>query len=124
MDATAVVPILNVSDVGASFDWFGRLGWRKQFDWCAEPGGPLVFGGVRSGKCEIFLCRDDQGGRGEHGAWMSIWVDDADAVAAVCEDAGVDIVKPLFDAPWGVRELHIRHPDGHVMRISEEIEGA
>jgi hypothetical protein len=21
--------------------------------------------------------------------------------------------------PWGVREMHVRHPDGHVFRISK-----
>jgi hypothetical protein len=26
--------------------------------------------------------------------------------------------------PWGVREMHVRHPDGHVFRISQEIEDA
>jgi hypothetical protein len=24
--------------------------------------------------------------------------------------------------PWGVREMHVRHPDGHVFRISKGIE--
>jgi hypothetical protein len=23
--------------------------------------------------------------------------------------------------PWGVREMHVRHPDGHVFRISQGI---
>jgi hypothetical protein len=54
MDARRVVPIPNVSDVPATFDWFASLGWRKQFGWCAEPDGPAVFGGVTSGDCEIF----------------------------------------------------------------------
>jgi hypothetical protein len=26
--------------------------------------------------------------------------------------------------PWGVREMHVRHPDGHVFRISQGIEAA
>lgn len=24
---------------------------------------------------------------------------------------------------WGVREMHVRHPDGHVFRISKGLEG-
>jgi hypothetical protein len=31
---------------------------------------------------------------------------------------------PPTDEPWGVREMHIRHPDGHVFRISKGIERA
>jgi hypothetical protein len=26
------------------------------------------------------------------------------------------------DMPWNVREMHIRHPDGHVFRVSQGIE--
>ena len=26
---------------------------------------------------------------------------------------------PPTDEPWGVREMHVRHPDGHVFRISK-----
>ena len=29
---------------------------------------------------------------------------------------------PPTDEPWGVREMHVRHPDGHVFRISHPIE--
>jgi hypothetical protein len=42
-----VVPILNVSDVEASFAWFAKLGWSKQFEWDAEdPAAPPTFRGV------------------------------------------------------------------------------
>jgi catechol 2,3-dioxygenase-like lactoylglutathione lyase family enzyme len=122
MDANHVVPILNVSDVEASFDWFAKLGWRKHFEWCSQPDGPIVFGAVMSGECEIFMCLDDQGGRDEHGAWMSIWVDDADAIHERCVGAGIDVIRVPADEPWGVRELHVLHPDGHVFRISQALE--
>ena len=25
--------------------------------------------------------------------------------------------RPPTDEPWGVREFHLRHPDGHTFRI-------
>ena len=37
----------------------------------------VIWGDVR-----IFVCVDAEGGRGEHGAWLSIFVDDVDAVYA------------------------------------------
>ena len=80
MTVEQVVPILNVTDVEASVAWFGKLGWNKGFDWRGTPGGPVDFGAVTAGDNEIFLCRDGQGGRGDKGVWMSIWVDDVDAV--------------------------------------------
>jgi hypothetical protein len=73
MRATGLNPILNVSDLPASFAWFRRLGWEKAWDW----GDPPTFGAVRSGDCEIFLCLEGQGGRG---MWMSLWVDDVGAI--------------------------------------------
>ena len=48
---------------------------------------------------------------------MEIFVDDVDAVHDRCAAAGLDIVRELRDEPWGVREFHLRHPDGHVLRI-------
>jgi len=132
-----VVPILNVSDVEASVAWFGKLGWARGFDWRGTPGGPIDFCAVTAGDSEIFLCRDGQGGRGrganaaigrpgadqqaDRGAWMSIWVDDVDAVHERCLAEGLEIIFPPTDERWNVREMHVRHPDGHVLRISRAI---
>lgn len=135
MLARGITPILNVSDLRQSFSWFEKLGWRKGWDW----GTPPTFGCVCSGECEIFLCQDGQGGRGaggsrasfgpgsneaaETGVWMSVWVDDVDAVHRHCLAQGIDVVWPPTDMPWNVREMHVRHPDGHVFRIGRDICG-
>jgi uncharacterized glyoxalase superfamily protein PhnB len=126
MLAHRITPILNVSNIVESFAWFERLGWKKGWDW----GDPPTFGGVCSGKCEIFLCQDGQGGRGKgedgsngNGVWMSVWVDDVDAIHRHCIEQGIEITWPPTDEPWGVREMHVRHPDGHVFRISQPLEG-
>ena len=134
MIAKRLTPILNVSDIRQSFEWFEKLGWQKAWDW----GDPATFGGVCSGDCEIFLCQDGQGGRGksnvpmtfgpggdecaDKGAWISIWVADVDAVHKRCVDQGLEITWPPTDMAWGVRETHVRHPDGHVFRISQSLE--
>jgi predicted enzyme related to lactoylglutathione lyase len=130
MLAHGITPILNVSDIRESFLWFEKLGWRKAWDW----GEPPTFGSVRSGLNEIFLCQGAQGGRGrsgvpmtfgpqgdqtaDKGVWMSIWVDDVDAVHRTCLEQGVEVTWPPTDMPWNVREMHVRHPDGHVFRVS------
>jgi catechol 2,3-dioxygenase-like lactoylglutathione lyase family enzyme len=130
MLAHGITPILNVSDIRESFLWFEKLGWQKAWDW----GEPPTFGSVRSGLHEIFLCQGAQGGRGRGGArmtfgpegdqtadkgvWMSIWVDDVDAVHRTCLEHGIEVAWPPTDMPWNVRELHVRHPDGHVFRVS------
>jgi len=131
MNALRLTPILNVSDIQQSFAWFEKLGWNKGWDW----GDPPTFGGVCSGECEIFLCLNGQGGRGksslrgtkghdeaaDKGVWMSIWVDDVDASHKRCLQQDIEVTWPPTDEPWGVREMHVRHPDGHVFRISKGI---
>jgi len=133
MNAYRITPILNVSNIEETFAWFEKLGWQKGWDW----GTPPTFGGVCSGHCEIFLCLNGQGGRGksslpttrgdddaeDQGVWMSIWVDDVDAVHRRCLEQGLEVTWPPTDEPWGVREMHVRHPDGHVFRISRGIAG-
>jgi len=134
MIAKGLTPILNVSNFEASVVWFEKLGWKKGWGW----GSPPTFGGVCSGAHEIFLCQDGQGGRGhggvkstfgpdgdesaDKGVWMSVWVDDVDAVHQNCVAQGLEVAFPPTDMPWGVRELHVRHPDGHVFRISKGLE--
>ena len=131
MLAKGLTPILNVSDILGSFAWFEKLGWTKQWDW----GSPPTFGAVSSGESQIFLCLDGQGGRGrsgltttkgfaegaDKGVWMSIWVDDVDAIYQHCVKQGLEVTWPPSDEPWNVREMHVRHPDGHVFRISQGI---
>jgi catechol 2,3-dioxygenase-like lactoylglutathione lyase family enzyme len=130
MIAHGLTPVLNVSNIVESFAWFEKLGWKKGWDW----GDPPTFGGVCSGKCEIFLCEGGQGGRGkgtnpstfgddgdetaDKGVWMSVWVDDVDEIYRHCLEQGIEVTWPPTDEPWGVREMHVRHPDGHVFRIS------
>jgi len=130
MVAKRLTPILNVSSLQQSFGWFEKLGWKFGWGWGDEP----TFGGVCSGNCEIFLCQGGQGGRGkgenkrtfgeeggqerDKGVWMSIWVDDVDAVYERCVEQGLDVTFPPTDMEWNVREMHVRHPDGHVFRIS------
>jgi catechol 2,3-dioxygenase-like lactoylglutathione lyase family enzyme len=131
MDLLNITPILNVSNLLESITWFEKLGWRKCWTW----GDPPDFGSVGSGQCEIFLCQGAQGSRGgpmpKHagdddtgGVWMSWWVKtpaDVDAAHARALEQGLTVTWPPTDEPWGVRECHIRHPDGHTFRVSSGI---
>lgn len=134
MKPHAVNPILNVSSFAESVAWFKQLGWDLAWQW----GDPPHFGAVCAGMVEIFLCEGAQGGRGrgtnrrtfgedggekaDKGVWMSLWVDDVDAIYEHCLKQGLDVTHPPTDHPWNAREMHVRHPDGHVFRISKGAE--
>jgi hypothetical protein len=135
MNVNHITPVLNVSDIIASFAWFEKWGWKKLWDW----GTPPTFGAVgASGEFEIFLCQGCQGSRGkganaatfgpdgdetaDKGVWMMVFVDDVDAVYRVCLAAGLDVTFPPTNMPWDTREMHVRHPDGHVFRVGQGME--
>ncbi len=133
MNIECITPILNVSDISESFKWFEKWGWKKLWDW----GTPPAFGAVGAGHSEIFLCQNCQGGRGrgantatfgptgdeqaDKGVWMSVFVDDVEEVHRQCVAEGLDVTFPPTDMPWNVREMHVRHPDGHVFRVGRGI---
>jgi catechol 2,3-dioxygenase-like lactoylglutathione lyase family enzyme len=133
MNAKAVTPILNVSSYTESVAWFEKLGWKEGWNWHEPP----TFGGVVSGEVEIFLCQNGQGGRGrspvrstfgpdgsvtgDKGCWVSLWVDDVDAVYRDCLEQGIEVAFPPTDMEWNLREMHIRHPDGHIFRVGNHI---
>jgi catechol 2,3-dioxygenase-like lactoylglutathione lyase family enzyme len=143
---SGITPILNVSDVPASLAWFEKLGWKRCWTYNAggsiagaadsDARGPANFAATSSGSTQIFLCRDGQGSRGERmpkhaydedtgGVWMSWWVGspaEVDAAYRLALEQGVVVVRPPEDEPWGCRECHIRHPDGHTFRISAGLE--
>ena len=137
MRIKSVTPVLNVSNIGDSFVWFEALGWRRGFSWnesgfigegkeaaAANEHGQAAFGSVCSGEATIFLCRGGQGPRGTDaidGVWMSWWVEspaEVDSLHATAVSGGMTVTQPPTDESWGVREFHLRHPDGHVFRVS------
>jgi len=142
MSIEGITPILNVSDVPQSFAWFESLGWKRGFAWNSggiiadaadrNEHGAAGFGSVCVKQAQIFLCHGGQGSRGTRmprwpgddetdGVWMSWWVDSLESLDALHETAkrlGYTITMPPKDEPWGVREFHLRHPDGHMFRVS------
>ncbi len=145
MRLEGLTPILNVSDVPASREWFAQLGWQRGFSWNAggliEGGadenshGPAEFGSVCNGDFEIFLCQNGQGARDGHaprtpgdddtgGVWMSWWLAspaDVDTLHELALSKGLTVTQPPIDEPWGVREFHLIHPDGHTFRVSASL---
>ena len=151
MPIEKITPVLNVRDIGQSFTWFEHLGWKRSFSWndagligdgesaaAANEHGPAGFGGVCSDEVTLFLCCGGQGPRGTalpapadteptDGVWMTWWVSSKEEVDRLYDIAVANqmtVTHPPTDEPWGVREFHLRHPDGHVFRVSCGIESS
>lgn len=55
-----------------------------------------------------------------HNTWVSWFVDEleeVDRLHARALELDLDVARPPADEPWGVREFHLRHPDGHTFRV-------
>ncbi len=122
-----VTAVLNVSDVTASLEWFEALGWDRGFAWDDEGGmhsSEPTFASIQAGdEVEIFLCRNDQGARPVWMSWFLPGREELEAAHTRAVELGYEIAMPPTDEPWGMREFHLRHPDGHTFRVSAESGG-
>lgn len=111
--------VLAVHDVQASARFYAEaLG----FEVVARPPGWIF---LRRDNCTIMLgeCPDDAhpGTLGSHNYFAYLRVDDADAFLSRAVALGVEIVKPIADEPWGMREFGLRTPDGHRIMIGHAV---
>jgi predicted enzyme related to lactoylglutathione lyase len=58
---------------------------------------------------------------GDHSWFAYIEVDDIDALYASVAQRGAEVISPLADQPWGMREFGIRTVDGHRIRFGRGI---
>lgn len=113
--------VLAVHDIRKSAGFFvDKLGFQVT----AEPPG-WVF--VKKDNCMIMLgeCWDaiPAGELGDHSYFGYLRVDDVDRYYDELIAKGVEMMLPLSDKPWGMREFGVRTPDGHRIMIGQLIEG-
>jgi len=113
---SCITPILNVKDIAASLDYYVNvLGFNKDWDW----GEPVSFASVSRDNVSIFFCAD---GQGAAGMWMSIMVEDVDALYTAYQAQGATIRQAPTNFPWGMREMNVEDPDGHRLRFGTDTE--
>ena len=93
------------------------LGFQKEWEW----GEPVDYACVSRGDVRVFLCQDGQGGPG---MWISVFIDDVDALHAEYEKRGAIIRQAPTSFPWGVREMNVEDLDGHRLRMGSNPTGA
>jgi catechol 2,3-dioxygenase-like lactoylglutathione lyase family enzyme len=106
------VPIFPARDVPAAQAWYRDvLGLGVNWIWKDD------FGSVGMDHVELFLYESSEPRPG----MCSLFVDDVDAVHARVVERGAEIVSPLEDKPWNVREFSVRDPAGNVLRIGTSV---
>jgi predicted enzyme related to lactoylglutathione lyase len=113
--AECLTPILYVRDFNEAMAYYTeKLLFERLWDW----GDPPDFGAVRLGKVEIFFC---QGGQGSPGTWLSIFLEDVDSYYERIKQLGAEVIQEPRNMPWGIREIHVRDPNQHVLRFGHGI---
>ena len=65
----------------------------------------------------MFLSLNPHGGPR---VWLSIFVQDVDALYETYKKVGAIISKPPADYPWGMREMTVEDLDGHSFRMGSD----
>jgi uncharacterized glyoxalase superfamily protein PhnB len=72
---------------------------------------------IMAGECPDAIPPRDLG---DHSYFRYLVVDDVDEYHQRAVAAGAEIVKPLRDEPWGMREFGLRTSDGHRLMVGSE----
>ena len=127
MSKTSWVEIC-VSDFDQSINWFENvLGFR------VVARDENEYAELRQGETSIQLASDQAayweterqhllapGQRGS-GVEIVLVVDNIDAVYRQAQRARAEIVRPLADYPWHIRQFWVRHPDGYLIRPAQRL---
>lgn len=122
MKISAARHVIAVPDLESSLAFYrDRLGFRIH-----EIGDPGWRFYVRDAACVMAgECPDapPPAALGDHSYFAYFEIDGINDYYAAVKAAGVDIVKPLRDEPWNMREFAVRTVDGHRIMFGEEIAG-
>ena len=103
-----VIPVLYVEDAGRAVDWYGRLGFHKEWEHQFEPGLPW-FISVARGRARLYL--SEHKGDARPNTLIHLNVGDVDAVA---REFGLQVDEEGLAG----RECELEDPDGNRLRVA------
>jgi len=110
--------VLAVPDLKRSGDFYrSALGFEVHE--MGDPGWRLFVNGycrIMVGECPDALPAERLG---DHSYVIYLTVDDVHDYHQRASDAGAEVVKPLRDEPWGMREFGLRTVDGHRIMVGQ-----
>lgn len=115
VDCERVHPELVVPDILAAVDFYTtRLGFSLGFTW----GEPVGFAGVNLGEVQIFL---SPGTSEPRGAALNFVVSNADTLYEYQRANGVEVVEPIADREYGLRDYTVRDLNGYWLAFGHYI---
>jgi PhnB protein len=120
----AIVPSLVVSDVQATLDWFGKLGFTTEFSMPGPDGGIAHAEVSRGPDVRLMLGPTGWGPSAPGSTGMSLYItlrESVDAYHQSVSSAGVSVIDALTDQFWGDRTFTVEHPDGYRIMFAEHV---
>lgn len=116
-----VSSMLHVPDVEATADWYRAVGFEL-LDLGREcDGEPAIFAMLGFGDSRVLLSAGGHvGAGGRRDADLYVEVDDVEEMAARL-GGPVDIVEPLHDSFYGMREIIVRDPNGFWITFAQPL---
>jgi predicted enzyme related to lactoylglutathione lyase len=123
MTITRTMYVIAVPDLERSGEFYARAlgfevreigdsGWRLFVkDQCR----------IMAGQCPDALPARELG---DHSYFAYLVVDEIDDYHERVADSGAEIIKPLRDEPWGMREFGLRTVDGHRIMVGQDLPAA
>ncbi len=119
MKIESVSPILSVDDLGKAMDFYRRtLGFDLAWSW----GEPPDIAAVCRDSIEIMLTQR-AGAKPAGAAHVYLVVSGIDDYYAALVGAGVTMVVPIGDRPYGMRDFRIADPSGNELSIGQPVAG-
>ncbi len=125
--ATKLLPMLSLRDATRAVDFYQTAFGARELSRVTDPEGRIVallaiedaeFGVVDEAPSVGNLSPDTLGGTSVR---ISLYVADPDRVAQRAVDAGAELIFPVEDQPYGLRQGRVRDPFGHHWLIGRPI---
>ncbi|MCC6572540.1 MAG: VOC family protein [Planctomycetes bacterium] len=115
-------PTFPVADVEKALKWYKEvLGFNVAFRQ-ADPTGAIVYGGVTRGAARLHLAQMFPDGPLKKSAAYLFMKSGVDELAAQVYARGGNIIVPLKDHPYGLRECTVEDPDGNHIYVGQPVE--
>jgi uncharacterized glyoxalase superfamily protein PhnB len=108
------IPVLETTNIKASLDFFcNNFGFEEPW----EHQG--FYGGVHKDGQQIHFTKKDA----PNSSMVYNFVEGVDAIYEKVQAAGVEIVSPISDQPYGMRDFLVKDNAGNQIGFSQTIEG-
>lgn len=125
----SIAPYFLVDDVVSTANYYrDKLGFAYDRFWGDPPRFCMVWRRgvvIMLSQLAVPVVKPNRSSDPSGDAWDAyIWVDDADTLYAEFQSAGVNIVRPICDQPYGCRDFDVEDCNGYRFCFGADLESA